>query len=168
MCTVTFLPTATGFLLTSNRDETPERSETPVVAKQVGDVTVSFPKDPKAGGSWYASDQEAFSLVLLNGGFEKHKHRPPYRLSRGLVLLDFFKYRNVSLYANDYNFNDIEPFTLLIVNHQDHVTLDELIWDGHQLHHQHFEHPKAMIWSSSTLRPSDRREVLVLQMACIR
>ena len=49
---------------------------------------IIFPKDPKAGGTWYAIDEFGTILVLLNGADEKHKVQLPYRKSRGLIVLD--------------------------------------------------------------------------------
>jgi len=157
MCTVTFLPTAEGYIFTSNRDETPERSSTPLSEREIGDHLIHFPKDPLAGGTWFATDATAFSLIILNGGFVKHKHRPSYRISRGLVLLDFFKYRNVEKYVSDYDFDGVEPFTLVIAESQDETIVHELVWDEKQLHHKIFHNPEPMIWSSSTLYPDEVR-----------
>ena len=100
MCTVTFLPKGdTDFILTSNRDEDPSRASLALVAESVGSQIVHFPKDPKAGGTWFASNKSDFTLCVLNGGFEKHKHNPPYRLSRGLMVLDFFKTLNAQTFV---------------------------------------------------------------------
>ena len=157
MCTVTFLPTRSGYILTSNRDETPARSSTPISKRRIGHVEVRFPKDPLAGGTWFASDGSAFNLVLLNGGFVKHKHMPPYRLSRGIVLLDFYKYRNVQDYIESYDFKGIEPFTMLVIETNDSTHVHELVWDEKQLHHRQYNQNEPAIWSSATLYPEEVR-----------
>ena len=58
MCTVTFLPKAKGnFILTSNRDEDPQRASFELSRQTIGGRPVHFPKDPKAGGTWLATDK---------------------------------------------------------------------------------------------------------------
>lgn len=89
MCTVTYLPVSTGFVLTQNRDEAPTRSPQIISKEKRFGTELLFPKDTKAGGTWIATARDGRTACLLNGAFEKHKHEPPYRLSRGLVLLDF-------------------------------------------------------------------------------
>jgi hypothetical protein len=159
MCTVTFLPKGkSAYILTSNRDETPKRAALSPVPYEVHGRTVFFPKDPLAGGTWIATDESRFTLCLLNGAFEKHPHKPPYKLSRGLMLLDFFKYLNVNDFSSQFDFSGIEPFTLLIIDSQDGLTLTELIWDEDKLHVTPIDITKAHIWSSSTLYPTAVRQ----------
>lgn len=160
MCTVTFLPKSRqDFILTSNRDEDPSRASQQLSTQEIGGRKVHFPKDPKAGGTWLATDQDGFTLCLLNGGFEKHKHRPPYRLSRGLMVLDFFKINQVQSFIGNYNFDGIEPFTLVLVDHSsEEVQLNQLVWDEERLDHQVFDAQKPHIWSSSTLYPQPVRD----------
>ncbi len=131
MCTVTYLPLpSAGFVLTSTRDERSIRKAAiPPREYDVHGGMVFYPKDPDAGGTWIASAVSGYSLCLLNGGFKIHESRPPYRLSRGLVLLDFYKYNNVASFRDHYDFKGIEPFTLLILGHPQR-SLDELRWDG--------------------------------------
>ena len=127
MCTVTFLPKGeNGYILTSNRDETPKRAASPPQAYDVHGIAVTFPKDPLAGGTWIACDKQRFTLCLLNGAFEKHSHRPPYALSRGLMLLDFFKYNDAESFQIGYDFEGIEPFTLIIVDSSAALKIYEL------------------------------------------
>jgi hypothetical protein len=38
-----------------------------------------FPKDPKAGGTWFVANADGVILVLLNGADEKHEVQFPYR-----------------------------------------------------------------------------------------
>lgn len=160
MCTVTFLPkNEQDFILTSNRDEDPLRASHQLFSQEIGGRMVHFPKDPKAGGTWFATDKSGFTLCLLNGGFEKHKHRPPYRLSRGLMVLDFFRISDVASFARQYNFDGIEPFTLVLIDHSsDQINLNQLVWDEKDLHQKPLNHNEAHIWSSSTLYPQPVRD----------
>jgi len=150
MCTVTFLPRdASSFILTSNRDEMTARpSATPPVIKKYSNYKVMYPQDPLGGGSWIASDDRNNAICLLNGAFQRHKPQYPYRHSRGLVVLDFFKFDHLCDFVDFYDLNNIEPFTLVIIHD---FQLYEFRWDGLQkfLRNFSFEHPK--VWSSVTL-----------------
>ena len=175
MCTVSYLPLPTeGFVLTSTRDEKNIRkSALPPAQYHIHDEKIIFPKDPDAGGTWIAASEGGYSLCLLNGGFKIHESKPPYRLSRGIVLLDFFKYMDVRDFLAGYDFQGIEPFTLLIAGGSDHSLnepgrstdepgknldkpprgLDELRWDGGHIHHTELAPENPRIWSSVTLYP---------------
>jgi len=159
MCTVTFLPKGKNdYVLTSNRDETPKRAALPPKAYSVGETTIYFPKDPLAGGTWIATDKRHFTICLLNGGFEKHSHTPPYRLSRGQMVLQFFEFNNLNSFKDQFDFKGMEPFTLVIVDNQHGKTkLDQLVWDGESLHPKSLDAETTHIWSSSTLYPEPVR-----------
>ncbi len=161
MCTVTFLPKGkSGYILTSNRDETPKRAALPPKPYIVGGKAIYFPKDPLAGGSWIATDKNRFTVCLLNGGFEKHKHQPPYRLSRGQMVLQFFEYYETQRFIDQFEFSGMEPFTLIVVDSNiEGIQLHQLVWDGNTLHIKDLNPGTSFIWSSSTLYPENvRRE----------
>src|SRR5688500_18696780 len=104
MCTLTYIPLKDGFLFTSNRDE--RRLRAPALPPEVYRVhgkDILFPKDGEAGGSWVASS-DSLQLCLLNGAFERHIPNPPYRLSRGIVLLDAFGYEGFHAFFEKYSF----------------------------------------------------------------
>ena len=153
MCVVTYLPEVDGgFILTSNRDESIRRpAAIPPRRYVVGKQLVAFPKDAQAGGTWIATTERR-TLCLLNGAFQKHAHRPPYRRSRGLVVLDAFSYDSPHTFAREYDFTDIEPFTLVMVDKaNDFLTLHELRWDGSKAHFKCLAADAPRIWSSVTL-----------------
>jgi Transport and Golgi organisation 2 len=156
MCTVTYLPLGDNrFMLTSNRDEQAVRPPAlPPDLYEVNGIHIMFPKDTLANGTWIASAENGFSLVLLNGAFESHLPQPPYRRSRGLMLLDFFNFNDVKKFASDYNFSGIQPFTLLILNESNKLTMSELRWDGENLHFSEPDALQSRIWSSATLYPA--------------
>lgn len=158
MCVLTYLPLSEGgFILTHNRDEHVARQRA-LEPRQYshGGVAVVYPKDPKGGGTWIASS-ERFSLCLLNGAFENHTPSPPYRQSRGLVILDFFDYQDFGLFVEEYRFEGIEPFTLVVADAA-RQQLWELRWDAERLHHSPKDYTSAHIWSSATLyTPEVRR-----------
>src|SRR5579871_6575106 len=128
MCTVTYLPTPTGYILTSNRDEALVRKPAEIPdSVAIGNCQVLFPRDGEAGGTWIATADNGRTVCLLNGAFTRHKHNPPYRKSRGLVVLDFFTLPNAKAFADSYDLTGIEPFTILVIEKS---MLYELRWDG--------------------------------------
>lgn len=152
MCTLTFIPSSTNeVIITSNRDEHISRGNSafPVtVTKKTGEVF--FPQDPKAGGTWLAASNAGVITVLLNGAFEKHKHLPPYRLSRGIILLDSFDFTNLYEFNAEYDLNDIEPFTIVQFDLRSQ-TISELRWNGSFKHFSELDYSIPHIWSSATL-----------------
>lgn len=153
MCTVTFLPIpGNGYLLTSSRDEKISRPDALFPKKYVlSKQQVFFPKDKLAGGTWIVTSINNFTLCLLNGAFEKHESIPPYKMSRGLMLLDFFNFNNIHQFISEFNFNGIENFTLIAVDANSDLNLFEIRWDGIKLHVAHLDATQAHIWSSATL-----------------
>lgn len=153
MCTLSYIPYNTGgFILTSNRDESVLREPAlPPAVYPHQAFEVLYPKDPKGGGTWLASSSNQFTLCLLNGAFEKHIQHPPYRQSRGLVVTGFFDYNNVNDFVRDYSFTCIEPFTLIIIQHQLQLTIYELRWNGETVFMKIIDGTKPQIWSSVTL-----------------
>ncbi len=150
MCTVSYLPKAKGgFILTSNRDEAPSRatSEIAVQDNKEGQELI-FPRDPRSGGSWICLSNQERLVCVLNGAFEKHKHRPPYRRSRGLVVLDVFEYPQIADFFDQYPLSGIEPFTMIIAEQNQ---LFEFRWDEQNRHLKQLDAQQAYIWSSATL-----------------
>ncbi|CAN5421818.1 NRDE family protein [soil metagenome] len=149
MCTVTYLPTEDGYILTSNRDEWPGRpTSKPTLHNGQNRLKLLYPADGIAGGSWIAVSNTGATACMLNGAFELHVRNSPYRRSRGLVLLDAFEYERFEDFVQQYNFNQIEPFTLLfLIGGQ----LQELRWEGTQTHYRLPEPNKPHIWASATL-----------------
>jgi uncharacterized protein with NRDE domain len=82
------VPSNNKIIVTSNRDEAVLRTAIPPKTYLIDGKKITFPKDPKAGGTWYAVAENGILLVLLNGAEEKHEHQPPYKRSRGLVVLE--------------------------------------------------------------------------------
>lgn len=149
MCTVTFIPTKSGIVITSNRDEHVNRGKAIAPTKiKSNDLEIVYPKDPDAGGTWIATKNNGDAIVLLNGGFEKHIVNPPYAKSRGLILLEIFDLNNFSHSIQDYSLINIEPFTIVYFsdNH-----LFEFRWDGVNKFLKELNTHKSHIWSSVTL-----------------
>ncbi len=151
MCTVSFFSKENeDFILTSNRDESPFRNTIPPEVYSVEGVNLLFPKDEKAGGTWIGVSDKKRLICLLNGGFEAHIPKQKYRLSRGVIVTKLLTSDNAVSEIESFNFNDIEPFTIILVDYKDDLHLYEFVWDGAKKHFS--EKPlKPIIWSSSLL-----------------
>ncbi|TAE70821.1 MAG: hypothetical protein EAZ85_11405 [Bacteroidetes bacterium] len=151
MCTVTFVIEKKGqIIITSSRDEQSTRPQALKPQKiLLNEKNILFPKDEKAGGTWFVVDELGNALVLLNGGFEPHIQQKTYRKSRGLIVLDIFAEKNILLTFDEIDLEDIEPFTLILWTKENF--LYELIWDGIAKYSQILDHKKPHIYSSVTL-----------------
>lgn len=149
MCTVTYIPgKANNFVLTSNRDEAPGRSADEFGVLESDGVKLTFPRDKGAGGTWIAMASNDRVVCLLNGSYKKHSHQPPYKRSRGIMVLDFFKYRDAEAFFEKYDFEGMEPFTLVIV---EFGNLWELRWDEEHTHVSSLDAAEFHLWASWTL-----------------
>lgn len=155
MCVLTYIPIKSGgYLFTSNRDESVLREAAlPPRKYELEGRYVFFPKDPVGGGTWIAGC-DRFTLCLLNGGIEKHLPSPPYRQSRGRIILDFYQFQNIDSFYKNYQFEGIEPFTLIIIDRENSFIINELRWTGSQISIKQIDAQKPHIWSSVTLYTS--------------
>ena len=158
MCTVTIIyKEKNDFVLTSNRDESPNRISLAPEIYDMNGTKLMFPKDVFSGGTWIGVSEKNRMVCVLNGGFEKHKRQSIYRLSRGVVANDFLKVEFIKPVVSAYNFIDIEPFTMVIADWNASLKFYELVWDGKAKHFSELPlEPK--IWSSSTLYSSDMKK----------
>jgi hypothetical protein len=156
MCTVSFVNNNGVVIITSNRDEQLIRPSAiaPRNYNQNG-KNVIYPKDPKAGGTWFAVDADKTVLVLLNGGLVKHEAAFSYRKSRGLIALDIMYSHSPKDFWTQINLENIEPFTLVLYQEE---KLYELIWDGFGKRMTRLDENKNHIWSSVTLYPGEIRK----------
>jgi Transport and Golgi organisation 2 len=149
MCTVTFIPAPDGIFLVSNRDEKYFRGDAlPPDAYEFHTGKIVFPKDADKGGTWIAMHEQGKAVVFLNGGREAHRPEPPYRKSRGLVLLDLINADSSHEAFEQMDFSSIEPFTAVV---WETGRLFELIWDGEEKHITEKDNSTPHIWSSVTL-----------------
>lgn len=149
MCTVSFFKTEDVIILTSNRDEKKNRESAvfPNIMNLENKI-LYFPKDNKALGTWFVTDNSGNAAILLNGAFHKHKSNPPYKKSRGLVLLDLAKSENLLNGFHTYNLSGIEPFQLLVYSGD---KLVRLLWDGNNKHEISLNENENHLLSSKTL-----------------
>jgi len=149
MCTVSFIRVKEKIFLTSNRDEKHFRSSAippTFYASETGKLL--FPKDGDAGGTWIAMHENGNAIIFLNGGFISHLPQPPYRLSRGVILLDLISHSSPFQHFSKMNLSSIEPFTAVIWEEN---RLYESRWDGNQKYSLELDSTAAHIWSSVTL-----------------
>lgn len=154
MCTITFIPRSDqDFILTSNRDEAPGRNTFPPRVYEEEGVELLYPKDAVAGGTWIGASERKRVVCLMNGGFVAHQRKEFYGKSRGVVVKDFLKTKDLKLLLKDYDFSEIEPFTAIIMEWEKKLKLFSVVWDGEKLHES--EEPLLpQIWSSSPLYPN--------------
>lgn len=156
MCTVSFVFSNGKTIITHNRDEKVARPSA-IEPKNylVNNKNILFPKDPKAGGTWYAITEDGTVLVLLNGADEKHEVKLPYRKSRGLIVLDIMSSNSAINAWENVDLDNIEPFTLVLFQNN---KLYQLRWNGVAKFTLELDTTNSHIWSSSTLYPKDIRE----------
>lgn len=153
MCTVSFVFARNNFIITSNRDEHITRPGAAAPDfKMAGEKKIIFPKDAKAGGTWFAAASDGTVAVLLNGAFVKHTAKPPYRKSRGLILLEVVEAVNSYAHFKEVDLLQIEPFTIILYQAGN---LYELRWDGENKYEKQLQSNENHIWSSATLYAAD-------------
>ena len=149
MCTVTFIPSKEKIYLTSNRDEKHWRAAAmQPEAYPFSSGRIFFPKDGDAGGTWFALHENGNAAVFLNGGFIKHEPNPPYRKSRGVILLDILNSSSPLTEFEIIDLNNIEPFTAII---WEGGNLTECRWDGKEKFRFKMDVSIPHIWASCTL-----------------
>lgn len=155
MCTVSFVAVNDKVIITSNRDEAVLRPALAPETYLLNNKKITFPKDPKAGGTWYAANENGTVLVLLNGADEKHRHRPPYSRSRGLIVLEIISSDASILHWDAIDLEGVEPFTLVLYEDS---KLYQLRWNEIEKSRVDLEADQPHIWSSTTLYPKEIRE----------
>jgi len=143
-------------MLISNRDEAVNRKTVPPKRYENKVISLVYPRDEVAGGTWIGASSKNRMLCLLNGAFVKHNRKSSYKKSRGIIVKELLEVGDVFTEVQEYDFDDIEPFTLLIVDWNSELKLIELIWDGTNT--QITDLPlEPKIWSSSTLYNSEMK-----------
>lgn len=156
MCTVSFVQANGKTIITSNRDEKVLRE--PAVEPMnylINNKIVVFPKDQKAGGTWYAINEDGVVLVLLNGASEKHQLKKSYRKSRGLIVLDMIATNSPISEWKTIDLSGIEPFTLVLFQEE---KLYQLRWNEINKETVFLDASQNHIWSSSTLYSAELRQ----------
>ena len=158
MCTVTYIPKENGeFILTQNRDEDIKRViATPPIDRIINDTKHLFPIDPQGRGTWIGVSETGRFASLLNGGSDSYNYNPPpYRHSRGKLILDYFGFPDFDTFYKEYNFENLEPFTLLILEKNE---MYELISNESYIRLKELDRKKPHIYSSSSLYTDNSKE----------
>lgn len=155
MCTLTFFPLGKDkFVLTTNRDEQPERKTLSPMEYDHDGTTLIYPKDERAGGTWVGANTNGRVASLMNGGKVPHVRKKSYRLSRGVVMIELLQANDVMYFLKEFDFIGIEPFTIVLIDPQNNARTQfnayELIWDEEKLHLKELPW-EAQIWSSTPL-----------------
>src|SRR5690554_6860586 len=153
MCTLTYLPLPEEqYILTTNRDESPERGHAGFPSYQHTEgKNILFPKDSLAGGTWVATSDNGISVCLLNGANEPHEYKPPYRISRGLVVMEAIECIKPDEFFKNYDFTGIESFTMVVLFHDPELKILEFKWDGKNTSLEKKDPTKPHIWASAQL-----------------
>jgi hypothetical protein len=149
MCTVSIVPFKEKLFFTFNRDEDPARQTPEYITKEkIGDKEISFAKDIKGGGSWFAADNKGNMTMLFNGAYVKHEKKLDYRKSRGLILLEMVRQQNMLVYFETIDFENIEPFSIILYENK---LLFRLVWDGNKKQVTSLSVNQHHIFSSATI-----------------
>lgn len=156
MCILSLVKTNDRLIITSNRDEQRSRknSLTPEIISLENRKTI-LARDAQANGTWFLTDEKGRVAVLLNGAFENHTPRPPYRESRGIILINLFQEENFKSAFLFYNLENIEPFQIIFVENQMAI---QCVWEGGQKHVFAIDLSSPKVFFSPTLYTKEQQE----------
>lgn len=161
MCTVTFIPDnqwGKSFILTDNRDESVNRPAlAPTVHQEYG-TRLYYPKDKRAGGTWFGVGAEKHVLTLMNGAFKPHDRKEKYEESRGVVVKKIVAAGSLKRAFMEYDLEHIEAFFAVGVSWREELRVYEMIWDGKQRFLRERDPQEPAIWSSAMLYSKDEKE----------
>lgn len=155
MCTLTYLPTNEGFVLTHSRDEDRRRpSSAQIETETTGLFRFHAPKDKRAGGTWMGLHEDGRAACLLNGGQIQYRRADSYPVSRGEIIPKLWQYENFRQFFTAFDRSPYEPFTLVCWEkgrlHALYHNPDEDDW-------QEYDPGGAHIWTSTRLYPGPER-----------
>lgn len=155
MCVISFYPLADGhFILTSNRDEAPDRPTLPPAIYRTERARLLYPKDEVAGGTWIGASDHKRAAAIMNGGLVPHDRHPPYRMSRGHIVSQLLQANDTTAFFEAFDLAGIEPFTVFIMDVADQPALHRGVWDGNRLNLEALPW-KPDIWSSAPIYPPE-------------
>ncbi len=149
MCTVSFLPTRTGFMLAMNRDEQVLRPRAQTPRRHWTGTRASLYPSEAGGGTWIGANDAGLCLALINW-YAKPQRDRALCVSRGIIiphLLAADDLVDVSAMFADLPLPRINPFRLIAVSAGEQM-MRELRWDGEALTRSHFGW-KRRHWFSS-------------------
>lgn len=156
MCILSIVKSSTSTFITSNRDEQRTRKNSlPPEIILLGNNRAVIARDAQANGTWFLTDEKARTAVLLNGAFENHTPRPPYRVSRGIILMNLFQEENFKSAFLFYDLENIEPFQIIYL---DTAHAFQFVWDGNQKHLNAIDLSTPKVFFSPTLYTKEQQE----------
>jgi len=156
MCILSIVKSEQGIVITSNRDE--QRSRKNSLAPEIidlGERKAIIARDAQAQGTWLLTDNLGRTAILLNGAFESHIPTPPYRESRGIILMNLFQEENFKSAFLSYNIENIEPFQVIYL---DTNQAFQCVWDGNQKHLFAIDLSTPQVFFSPTLYTKEQQE----------
>jgi hypothetical protein len=157
MCILSLVRTTNSIVLTSNRDEQRARPNSlpPEIISSNNRKSI-LARDAQAQGTWLLTDNAGRTAVLLNGAFEYHTPAPPYRESRGVILMNLFQEDNFKSAFLFYNLENIEPFQVVYL---DQAQSFQCVWDGIQKHVFQIDLSKPSVFFSPTLYQREQQDL---------
>lgn len=134
MCTVSFLPTRSGFMLAMNRDEQKTRPSAILPRRRKTGLRDALHPSEPAGGTWIGVNDAGLSLALINW-YSKPQRDRSLCVSRGIViphLLAGDDISGVGHFLSDLPLDEINPFRLVAVSLAGQA-VREWRWDGADL-----------------------------------
>ncbi len=148
MCTLSFIPIKNGTVITTNRDESPQRNSHNLSGYLSAlEEKYLIAQEPLRGGTNIAIGEKSRTAVLLNGAFDRHDMNKTYGISRGIVTLKSLDLKDLYAFADRFDFDTIQPFTLVHFG----TTIQEIRWDGMKIYKNEFSVNQPKIWSSPQL-----------------
>ena len=157
MCIVSIYSEPSGdFILTQNRDESVLRPSTETIeTREVYGEKFTGPVDLVSNGTWIYYSQQ-YVCCILNGAYKKHSHRPPYRKSRGLVILDLLQFKSIQSFIDTIDLEGIEPFSMIMIDRNSREK-KILVWDEIQKHTEDLSGESLIVRSSTPLYTEEEK-----------
>lgn len=158
MCTVSYVPTKFGFIITDSRDEYYARKAMLPDYYDELDARLYYPRDTVAGGTWMGASNKNHLICLMNGAFERHDRKESYRKSRGVVVKELLASDDLLEAMRSYDLTDIEPFFAIAISWNLGIQVHEFIWDGQRKTANQHDSQRAGIWSAAMTYDNDQRQ----------
>lgn len=156
MCTLTYIHTEKGAIITSSRDEKTDRKSLLPREYEINGKKIFFSKDIEKNGTWLALNNKTV-VCLLNGAEENLGNELFFTESRGKIVLERFRFEDNLLFFNQLNLENFAPFTMVIFDF-DKKNIEEIIWNGNEKTLRKVTQNTSKIWSSSTLYTKEIRQ----------
>jgi hypothetical protein len=158
MCTVSFIPQRTGFILGMNRDELLTRPlGLPPRLHRAAGRALLYPQEP-GGGTWIGTNQTGLTLALINW-YAQPKLTGAHLISRGEIIPGLLTLTHAQQINDGFSalpLKRINPFRLMAI-FPPTQTLQEWRWDGRSLDRINFSWRRHHWFSSGYDEPTAER-----------